>query len=225
MRANDLLPANGAVNTIKAYARIQPTDLADPVNSAALIGRVVDDEIPQGTPIAESNLLPPNAKAGIAGGTPADRMAIVVDADMVLGITALGRGDRFDLMASVPFKPGEAFAALGAGVAVSSGAISQSQLNDRAKNTVLAEGAIVVDTNETTAIIAVRPDEVAAITKAITLETSIFALTRSGRSEVDVPDTPSSSRLQSDPDPIGRLTLIEEMVGGQRTVRVFAKGK
>ena len=222
---DDLLPAAAAVTAIKAYARIQPTDLADPVSSAALIGRVAADDISQGTTIDDAKLLPPDATPGIAGGTPSNRMAISVDAGTVKGITAMARGDRFDLMASVPFKPGEAFAALGASISVSSGAISQSQIDDRAKNTVLAEGAIVVDPGEKTATIAVRPDEVAAITKAITLGTSIFALTRSGRSDTDtIPTTPGSSRLQSDPDPIGGLTLIEEMVGGERRVRVFAKG-
>ena len=196
---DDLLPANATVNEIKAYSRIQPEDLADPRASAELIGRVAANDLARGAVLTETNLLPPDVAPGIAGGTPMNRMAISVDTKTLRGIRSLGRGDRFDLMASVPFKPGEAFAVLGSKVEVSSGTISQSELQDRARNTVLAEAAIVVDPGEETATIAVRPQEVAAITKAITLGTSIYALTRSGRSDPGTPVKPGPSRLQSDP--------------------------
>ena len=222
---DDLLPANAAVNEIKAYARIQMTDLADARAAEQLVGRVVADDVPKGSVLTEDHLLPPDATPGIAGGTPANRMAISIDTETLRGIGGLGRGSRFDLMASTPFKPGDAFAVLGDNVEVSSGTISQSELSDRARNTVLAEDVIIVDPGEDTATIAVRPDEVAAITKAITLGTSIYALARSGRSkQFESPADPGSSRLQSDPDPIGKLTVVEEMVGGQRKVRIFADG-
>lgn len=223
---DDLLPANAAVTEIKAYARIQLTDLADPRAAGELVGRVVADDVPQGTLVTDDHLLPPNATPGIAGGTPANRMAISIDVETLRGIAGLGRGDRFDLMASTPFKPGDAFAVLGGNVEVSSGTISQSELRDRARNTVLAQGAIVIDPGEETATIAVRPDEVAAITKAITLDTSIYALARSGRTKQPGLEIDSgSSELKSDPDPIGNLTVVEEIVGGQRKVRVFADGQ
>jgi hypothetical protein len=221
---DDFLPPNASLTELKAYTRVRPTDLVDPQSATELIGRVVSNDLPQGTILTEDHLLPPDAAPGIAGGTPANRMAISIDIERLTGIAGLGRGARFDLMASVPFKPGESFAVLGGNVEVSSGAITQSELRDRARNTVLAEGAIVVEPGEKTATIAVRPNEVAAITKAITLESSIYALARSGRVTEDLPAPTGSSKLQSDPDPIGKLTVIEEMVGGERKVRVFADG-
>ena len=224
---NQLLSANSSINTINAYSRILPTDLADPVSAEELIGRVAADDIAQGTVVRESSLLPKDAAPGISGGTPAGRMAISVSKESVTGIMGLGRGEHFDLVASIPFKPGESFVVLGADIQISSGVISQSELKNRARNTVLAENAIVVDSDESTATIAVRPNEVAVITKAITLDTSIFALARSGRTSSNdamIDDSNNATRLKSDPDPLGTLTLVEEIVGGEHQIRVFAKG-
>ena len=220
----DLLPENAAILPVKAFARVRAADLADPLVAGDLIGRVTADDISQGTVINEAQLLPQNSSPGIAGGTPSDRMAISLDPSKVSGISGLSRGNRFDLVASVPFQPGDAFSVLGADVQVVSGAISQTGVSSRARNTVLAESAVVVNPGNDAVIIAVRPDEIASITKAITLETSIFALTRSGqnRTNLPLPASTTSTRLKSDPDPIGDFQLVEEMVGGKRVVRVFA---
>lgn len=220
---SDLLPADAAITVIEAYARIKATDLADPQSASDLIGRVVADVIPAGSTIGQTDLLPPDAPAGIAGGTPADRMGITVDVKTVRGVGSLRRGDRFDLVASDPFSPGSAISALGGTVQVSSGAVSQAELDDRARNTVLARAAIVVEIDNATATIAVRPDEVVGITKAITLGTSIYALARSGRS--DAASDLGPSLLESDPNPLDRITLVEEIVGGRRTWRVFAAAR
>ena len=224
---------------LKAFSRITPDDLADPdtgelrkyyfktdaahgewmtsVND--LVGRVVSRDVSAGYIFSPNDLLPADSAEGISGGVPAGRMALSVDLETIKGLGGLGRGARFDLLASVPFKPGEAFAVLGSSVEVSGGAISQTELNDRARNTVLAEGAMIVGVNEQTATIAVQPSEVAAIAKAITLETSMYVLVRPSGLDprADVP-----SELKSEPSPIGRLTVVEDIVGGQRTVRVFA---
>ena len=202
------------------YDRIKADDLADPESASALIGRVVATDITPGSTIGESDLLPPGAAAGISGGTPPGRMAISVDRAKVQGVSRLRRGDQFDLLASFPYKPGDAFTVLGSTVQLSGGLISQTELNDQARNELLAEGVIVVDVDETTATIAVRPGEVPGITKALTLGMSVFALARSGRS--GDPSKSHPTTLKSDPNPIDRITVIEEIVGDKRKVRIFA---
>ncbi|HAA60197.1 MAG TPA: hypothetical protein DCE39_04630, partial [Planctomycetaceae bacterium] len=109
---------------------------------------------------------------------------------------------------------------LGSTVQLSGGLVSQAELNDQARNELLAEGVIVVDVDETTATIAVRPSEVPGITKALTLGMSVFALARSSRS--GDPSKSHPTTLKSDPNPIDRITVIEEIVGDKRKVRIFA---
>jgi hypothetical protein len=216
----DFLPAAAVVTDVSAYHRIKPDDLADPESASELIGRVVATDITPGSTIGESDLLPPGAAAGISGGTPPGRMAISVDLAKVRGVSRLRRGDQFDLLAAFSFKAGDAFTALGSTVQLSGGLISQAELNDQARNELLAEAVIVVDVDETTATIAVRPGEVPGITKALTLGMSVFALARSGRS--GDPSKSHPTTLKSDPNPIDRITVIEEIVGDKRKVRIFA---
>ena len=216
----DFLPAAAVVTDVSAFHRIKADDLADPESASALIGRVVATDITPGSTIGESDLLPPGAAAGISGGTPPGRMAISVDRAKVQGVSRLRRGDQFDLLASIPYKPGDAFTVLGSTVQLSGGLVSQAELNDQARNELLAEGVIVVDVDETTATIAVRPSEVPGITKALTLGMSVFALARSSRS--GDPSKSHPTTLKSDPNPIDRITVIEEIVGDKRKVRIFA---
>ena len=146
-----------------------------------------------------------------------------IDHETVKGLKALGRGTRFDLLASLTFSPQDALVSLGSRVEVSSGPVLQTDINSRARNMVLAEGALVVSVDEENATIAVHPNEVAEITKAITLELPMYTLVRPGTSEGESEVAPSV--LKSEPSPIGRLTVVEDIVGGQRTVRVFASPK
>ena len=216
---DDLLPESAVIRDVKAFTRIVADDLVDSRQANEYIGRVAARDLTQGAPIKDSDLLPPDAAAGIAGGTPKDRVAISIDLKTVHGIGDLSRGDQFDLLASRLVKPGEELAKLGADVKVSGSPIASSKLMDQARNTVLARDAMVVDISEKTATVAVLPSDVPGITKAFTLEASIFALLRSGQ--------PGSERhsLESDPDPSGGVTIVEEIVGGKRTVRVFTNSK
>lgn len=218
-----LLAPNAAVMAIKAYQRIEPNHLADPISAKKLIGRVVSMDVVSGSAIDDSDLLPPDAASGISGGTPPGRMAISVDMAKVEGVSRLNRGDHFDLLATFPLKPGDAFTVLGTSVQFSGGVISQAELKDRARNELLAEGVVVVDVDETTATIAVRPNEVPRITKALTLGISVFALARSRQSGGAA--KPQASTLKSDPNPVDRIRVIEEIVGDRRKVRVFATDK
>ena len=48
--------------------------------------------------------MPPSTAPGIAGGIPADRMAVTVSSTQVRGIETLSRGDRFDIIGFTPFR-------------------------------------------------------------------------------------------------------------------------
>ncbi|MBM82788.1 MAG: hypothetical protein CMJ78_19680 [Planctomycetaceae bacterium] len=216
---NDLLPKSAVIRDVKAFSRIVADDLVDARQAKEYIGRVAARDLAQGAPLKDTDLLPPDAAAGIAGGTPTDRVAISIDLETVHGVGDLNRGDQFDLLASRLVKPGEELAKLGTDVKVSGSPIASSKLMDQARNTVLAREALVVDIGEKTATIAVLPSDVPGITKAITLKASIFALLRSGQPGSE------SHALESDPDTAGNVTIVEEIVGGKRTVRVFAGSK
>ncbi len=221
---DDFAPAHTVVREINPYTRLQGPDLADPRAAARLVGRVSARKLPIGTEIGEDDLLPPDSAESITGGIPVGRMAIAFDISTVHGIASLSAGDRFDLVTAVPYTPGDAFKALGAAVQVSSKALPQTAVTDRARATVLASAATVVAVKGTTATVAVRPEEVKGITKAITLGEAVFALARSGQADrrPQLTSKPGSG-LTSDADPISKLTLVEEIVGGRRTFRVFAR--
>ena len=214
------------VRPVSPFTRLQGPDLADARAAARLVGRVAARMLPIGTELDEDDLLPRDSADSITGGIPVGRMAIAFDTSTVQGVASLSSGDRFDLVTAVPYTPGDAFKALGAAVKVSSKALPQTTVTDRARATVLASAATVVAVEGTTATVAVRPEEVKGITKAITLGEAVFALARSGRADrrPQLTSKPGSG-LTSDADPISKLTLVEEIVGGRRTFRVFARDK
>lgn len=223
---DDFAPAHTVVRPVSPFTRLQGPDLADARTAARLVGRVAARMLPIGTELDEDDLLPRDSADSITGGIPVGRMAIAFDTSTVQGVASLSSGDRFDLVTAVPYTPGDAFKALGAAVKVSSKALPQTTVTDRARATVLASAATVVAVEGTTATVAVRPEEVKGITKAITLGEAVFALARSGRADrrPQLTSKPGSG-LTSDADPISKLTLVEEIVGGRRTFRVFARDK
>ncbi len=68
----------------------------------SIIGRVVKKDKRAGLGFSESTFFPQGTPEGIAGATPPGMRAITLDATKLTGVHALGAGDQIDLMASFP---------------------------------------------------------------------------------------------------------------------------
>jgi len=223
----ELLANDCAARAIKSYTRIGVEDIAGAQLASHLVGRVVARAIEAGQEIAESDLLPPNSAVGITGGTPEGRLAISVDAAKIEGIELLGQQDRFHLLASVPVELADMFAGFGGSVKFAGQLPPTAAIQDRATNTVLADGAVVVDIEDSKATIAVKPEEVAGITKAIATGATIFAVASSGRApNRQTSPTPNEpALLKSDASPTANIAVIETVVGQKRELNIFSKRK
>lgn len=221
---SDFLPPDSVMRDVKAYQRVEANDLTDP-SAVDFVGRVYATDLSAGQSIRESDLLPRDAAPGIAGGIPLDRMAVTVSASKVTGVANLSRGDRFDIVASVPF---DIRAELGSDVQFA-GRLT-SNISQKAVNTVLVTEAIVVQQSENNATLAVRPEEVPNLTKAFALSVPIFAVTRSGRMAFSSQDAAATERptggvpaLPTDSDPMEGIAVTELFIGGKRTVSAFRR--
>ena len=228
---DDFLPVDAVVRNVEAYARLQPSDLANPA-AAAFVGRVVANDLTAGQTIADDDLLPIGTMPGIAGGIPAGRMAVSVEAGKIAGLGELSRGGRCDVMASMPF---DLKKELGSGVQMAGGYVGS--ISGKAVNTVLAVNALVIDRRDDKITLAVHPAEVANLTKSLALQTPMFSIAKS--SNVDSPaavpppdlthwrsgglasaQTASAqttlSELNSDEDPMASVAITEVIVGKSR---------
>lgn len=223
--------------TIPAYSQIRLEHLVDPqtgdlraiylpegsilpetlVNARDIIGRVVRSDKKPGQLFAEADLFPPGTREGIVAGIPEGKRALRIDASKVNGIVGLGRGDRFDLVATVNLRQGRSSpvvvgGAAGAGVG---GAPLQSS--------IVVENGAVVQPLETRAIpgrasqlveemvVAVDPAEVEFLTQALHSGARIDCVPRSGRpvAEAAAPEAPKRSGRSG-------INVIETISGGSR---------
>ncbi|MEM1227808.1 MAG: SAF domain-containing protein [Planctomycetota bacterium] len=221
---SDLLPLDCVIREVVAYSRIEADDLADP-SSSDFVGRVVATDLLPGQPVLESNLLPPNAAPGIAGGIPPNKMAVTVSADQINGLAALSRGDLFDIIGSAPVNLQQR---LGGDVQLVGGLTPT--LSGRAVNTVIATEALVVQRSHDRVTLAVDPDEVAALTRALAVKTPVFTIARSGRIRGSDSGSPADPLefvrlppLQSDPDPMTDVVLRESISGDSKKVMAFRR--
>ena len=236
-----LIPFPATAVPLKAYSRISANDLSDPSSQELrqyyfrpeaispqwvrsvdqLIGRIVRRDVEAGYIFSESDLLPVEAAPGIAGVIPAGRMALSLPRSSVTGLEHLVPGNHCDLLAAAPVNLAEDWG----GLPVTD--LPSLPLAERAVNQVLAVDAMVVDLRETAAILAVTPVEVAAVTKALALQTPIYSLakpTRPGTIGADTESTAEvSSALRSDEDPRGKFSVTESIIGGKRSISVYRK--
>lgn len=217
---DDFLTPDSVIRDVKAYERVRAEDLANPAISA-YVGRVYADDLSAGQTISESDLLPPNASPGIAGGIPTGRMAVSIPVGTIAGLGELTRGNQFDLIASAPF---DLQKELGSQVQFAGGAMTS--LADKAVNTVLAVNAIVIDRHEKHVTLAILPSEVAGITKALALKTSMFSIAKSENVRGSQPAVGSTTtELVSDADPFAEMAITELIVGSKRSLSAFRKSK
>lgn len=188
---------------------------ADVVTDFAKVrGRVLAKDKAAGYVFSEGDFLPEGTRAGLVAGIPAGKRGVRVELEKVPGLYGLNPGDRFDLMATLPIDTAKAQQQLqqlggvvGRTAALTQGLAGAKQASVRcvvqsgvvvsgveARNvpytiSTLTQGTQVKSRPVQEVVIAVAPDEVAALEQALAIEASISCVPRSGR-----PDDPAESR-------------------------------
>jgi Flp pilus assembly protein CpaB len=227
---------------IPAYTRVRLDHLIDPrtgdlqavylpegsileetlVDPRELIGRVLAADKRPGQVFSETDFFPPGTREGIVAGIPAGKRALRIDATKVNGIVGLARGDRFDLVATDNFRKGRSGPMVVQGVAQGQlGAMGTS-----VHSSMVVENGAVVQPLETRTIpgrtaqfveemvIAVAPEEVELLTRALHSGARVDCVPRSGR-PVDEDEAGASSAR-----PAGRrggVNMVETISGGSRS--------
>ncbi|MCI0682418.1 MAG: hypothetical protein L0Y71_09955 [Gemmataceae bacterium] len=195
-----------------------------------ILNRVLTRDKAAGYPFLEKDLYPKDTRAGLVAGIPAGKRAFVLAADKVQGIHGLKLGDRFDLLASVPFDMDKAFAKL---KLVGTPAPAHSGKGARVR-VLVQDGAIVlpvaireIPTGPAKggkaptkvvqeATIAVDPDEVAPLHEALAIQATLMCVARSGRTEEE-----SMKTLTPGSPPPPPLHAMEVISGAKRQTLVF----
>ncbi len=196
------------------------------VDVREIVGRVLATDKAPGELFSQQDFFPPGTREGIVAGIPPGKRAMRIDASKVNGIVGLGRGDRFDLVATLDFAQGRT------GVQVEGTSTNQlGAFGSQIRATTIVEGGAVVQPLETRAVagrdeqlveemvIAVDPAEVAGLTEALHTRARIDCVPRSGR--------PTEAEAPEDAAPNGRsgLRVVETISGGQRRVVAVPYGE
>jgi hypothetical protein len=208
-------------------------------NLNEMLGRVLAFDKAAGYVVNEKELLPKGTRAGLAGGVPPGKRALVLEAAKIAGIYGLRTGDHLDLVASAALdtKGGAGAGRLPGGALVASAGALEPRTAKRATVQVLAQDAVLVsavttrDVPVTTSsltqgmrvttkpvqevVIAVDPEEVPGITEALAIDAAITAVARSGRPEA--PRQEKGILLPAKPG----VTVVETIRGTKRTTLVF----
>ena len=199
------------------------------VDARKIIGRVLATDKAPGQVFSQEDFFPPGTREGIVAGIPPGMRAMRIDASKVNGIAGLGRGDAFDLVATLDFSRGRS-----GDMRMQTATSSQlGTFGSQVRASTVVSGGAVVQPLETRAIagssgqlveemvIAVNPGEVAALTEALHSGARLDCVPRSGR-PADVAASP--------PDPkkaFGRngMRVIETISGGRRWVVAVPSGE
>ncbi|MEM8669867.1 MAG: hypothetical protein AAGG48_20240 [Planctomycetota bacterium] len=159
--------------------RIPEHWLTDPIE---VYGRVVSRTLRRGSPITETDLLPPGTKPGISAGVPPGMVAMAVSTSQISGFGDLVQGDRFSIHAKVPeqvSRPiGNSWAKLQGGTLDPSIERMERMLSTGIRE-VVGE-AVYLRELEGMATIAVPDDRVAEVAQLIRDESELFVVARSG---------------------------------------------
>ena len=218
-----------------------------------LIGRVLDHDKPAGYVFTESDLLPPGTRPGLVAGIPPGMRAIRIDAGKIQGVHGLKRGDRFDLVATIPIDAkavtGPALKGIFAPqldmqarlsnaqkqatvrVIVQNGTVV-SPLTNRlvpVSTRTLTQGQVTQTRPVQEVVIAVSPDEVARFTEALAVGAEITCVPRSGSPD-DPPDSFTPNRSPHTPftEEAGvpsSMSVVETISGTQRALSAVPQRK
>lgn len=227
----NVLPGDSLISNVSAYQPITASDVADGPRSI-WVGRIAAADMERGSQITESKLFPAGSPPGIATAIPRNRMALTLNMNELRGASQLSLGDRCDLLSSN---------SVDLTSALNSVDISPELLNafaSKAVNKLLATDAMVIHAESEQIVLAVAPDEIAQITKAMAGQKVVFCIARAN-TQAGVPEQGNRttthtqaanqdrvpSGLASDPDPLSQIQVMETMIGGQRKLQAFRGDK
>lgn len=225
---------------------VKPEDVpAGAITSAEMVRylgqRVLNHDKQPGYAFTEADFHPPGTRPGFVAKIPADKQAMVVEANRVVGLQNLQVGDTFDLWSAVPHAPGQGPSVPGFSygtLAVPGGAPTGGSGQASVK-LVVRRGLVVTPvttrvTPETShslvggqrvsarpvqeVTIALAPAEVVDVTRALSTSAMLFCVAHSGQPDaealpVDVP---------AEEQPAEQVTMIETRKGTERRVEYFA---
>lgn len=253
---NDLFDPKGKPTVVYLNRReLSPRILT---SAHQIIGRVLKDEKPPGYVFTEDDFLPKGTRPGLVAGIPAGKRAMRLEADQVKGLHGLAAGDRFDLVATLPIDAKAVQNSLKSGgvyggqltaeaalanvqkqatvrLIVDNGAIVQPPTVRQAPQSsrTLTQGTVVRTRPVQEVVIAVDPDEVAALTEALAVNAQVMCVPRSGRPE-DGAATPTVERRPRSPFTGSRegggsfglpesFTAVESISGTKRQLTTVPK--
>ncbi len=168
------------------------------LNINSIIGRVVKRDKRAGLGFQESTFFPEGTPEGIAGATPAGMRAITLDATKLTGVHALGAGDQIDLLASFPvdagsgdsgalFTPGQSTPNGKNGEASEPHLLAQKAIvlkpvyvrNEASTSASLTQGTRVQNIPKYEVAIAVKPDDLIPLQRALNQSLSITCIAHS----------------------------------------------
>ncbi len=201
------------------------------VDAREIMGRVLATDKNPGQLFSKEDFFPPGTREGIVAGIPPGKRALRIDARKVNGIVGLGRGDRFDLVATLDFSS----QGRTKGIRVEGAGTSQlGSFGSQIRATTIVAGGAVVQPLATRAVagrnqqlveemvIAVDPSEVTALTEALHTGARIDCAPLSGR-PVDTSIQATEARAPSGRN--GLVRVIETISGGQRWAVAVPHGR
>jgi len=206
-----------------------------------ILGRVLNHEKPADYAFTEKDFLPEGTRPGLVAGIPSGKRSLTLEAGKLAGVFGLKVGDHVDLVATVPFdssKGGGRIAGLAGTLATQT---QMAAMEKRARVRPLAQDAVIVSpvttrNKPTTSssltggtqvrsvpvqeiVIAVDPQEVAALSEAIATHAEITCVARSG-----LPDDPGQAVKTPGADPLSEMKVIDSISGKNRQALVFSSG-
>ena len=222
-----------SVRPLPAYQRIALRDLVDPrsgqlervfldarhardtmfTRPSQIVGRVLRRDKPAGLAFGESDFAPPGTRPGLAAGIPPGKRALRVAVREVTGLEELRRGDRFDLVATLPLDPGALSDISATGIQTAAMAALDPRIanwKQQATVEVIVQNGVLVEPVATRTfpvvvrtftqgpltrtqtvqevVVAIEPEEVARLTQAVAVGAEIQSVIRSNH-----PDDPWDS--------------------------------
>jgi len=201
-----------------------------------ILGRVLDHDKAAGYVFTDADFMPRGTREGLVAGIPAGKRAIRVPAESVEGLYGLRRGDRFDVVATMPIDAdrGAASQAFGFSGVYGQQMALEARLSNWQKQAtvhVIVQNGVIVEPMGTRVmpvaqasaveggrarqrtvqevVIAVDPWEVARLTEAMAVQARVWLVPRSGQ-----PDDPVNSRT---PDlyPVSPFAGSGELAGDE----------
>ena len=146
-------------------------------------------------------------------------MAVSVKTDAVRGLNDLVMSDRIDLIESSSVDLQKSLS----GVEISAALLTGNQQDF---NQVIVSNARVVRKLEDQVVLAVRVDEVSGLVKSLARQGQMIAVARPDRVgvEMDVELPGDEIEIQSDVNPLQKITVTKLIMGGKKSAKAFRRG-